>query len=132
MLNDIYFMLEKIENEKIQKELEEELKKVTQWHKKTFPNADKAGQLLKLEEELKEAKQSQTEKEAYKELADVFIVLAGLDRFKSFIGGTLYGLLCDEINSQEKKALLKAIREKMKINRARKWDKLKDGRFKHK
>lgn len=27
---------------------------------------------------------------------------------------------------------LEAIRAKMEVNRARKWDKLKDGRFKHK
>lgn len=135
MLNDIYFILEKIENEKIQSEIEKELKSVTKWHKKTFADATIGGQLLKLEEEYKElveAINKDDEKATYKELADVLIVCAGLVRLDSVLGNILIAHTLDKMSNDELRETLKGIRKKMKINRARKWEKLKDGRFKHK
>lgn len=131
MLSKFIKMLKIIKEERVDNAFREEIKKIKKWHIKTFPDADKTGQLLKLDEELKECKES-LNKETFKELADVFIVLAGLERYHSYIGGTLFSLLFDKLDLAAKIVLLNEMREKMKINRARKWDKLKDGRFKHK
>lgn len=133
MLNNIFIT---IAEEAVADEIRKELEGVKKWHVKTFKDADLSGQLLKLEEEMKEVKEAREKrkgiKEIYKETADVLIVIAGLKRFNSMIGGTLLNFLLDKMSLNELVEILEALRQKMKINRARKWDKLKDGRFKHK
>lgn len=124
-----------IEGKAIIKEIKKELAKVIIWHKKTFKDATIGGQLLKLEEEYKElaeAVKNENAEETFKEIADVLIVSAGLVRFDSFVGKINIETTLDTMDIKELYNTLEALREKMKINRARKWDKLKDGRFKHK
>lgn len=112
--------------------INEELKKVKKWNEKTFPDATMAGQLMKLEEELKELKEAgMDKKEFYKELADVFIVLGGLSRWDSLIGNIITHLYLDNASSNIRRKILKAIRRKMDINRKRTWTKSGDGKFQH-
>ena len=124
-----------IEGKAIIEEIKKELAKVMIWHKKTFKDATVGGQLLKLEEEykeLEEAVENENDDEIFKEIADVLIVCAGLVRLGSIIGKVNIEATLDKMDIKELYNTLEALREKMKINRARKWDKLKDGRFKHK
>lgn len=124
-----------VEREVVTEEIKRELAGVAKWHKKTFKDATMGGQLLKLEEEYKElveAIDKGNNKEIYQEMADVLIVSAGLIRLNSLIGSFHIEINLEKMDIKELINTLKAIREKMKINRARKWDKLKDGRFKHK
>ena len=124
-----------IEGKAIIEEIKKELAKVIIWHKKTFKDATVGGQLLKLEEEykeLEEAVENENDDEIFKEIADVLIVCAGLVRLGSIIGKVNIEATLDKMDIKELYNTLEALREKMKINRARKWDKLKDGRFKHK
>lgn len=106
------------------------------WHAETFPGTTFSGQLLKLEEELEESYQAKTREEALKELADVFIVCAGLTRWNSHIAQIIliefilknqFGFSGEEI--------IQAIKAKMEINHKRTeagvWKQLPDGRVKH-
>lgn len=108
-----------------------ELLKVKKWHKKTFPDATLNGQLAKLEEEMNEFVKAKTREEETKELADIMIVCAGLDRWNSKVGNYVVSshlenmpitIICD---------LILAINEKMKKNQKRVWKKTSDGRFHH-
>ena len=124
-----------IEGKAIIEEIKKELAKVIIWHKKTFKDATVGGQLLKLEEEykeLEEAVENENDDETFKEIADVLIVCAGLVRLGSIIGKVNIEATLDKMDIKELYNTLEAIRAKMEVNRARKWDKLKDGRFKHK
>lgn len=106
------------------------------WHAETFPGTNFSGQLLKLEEELEEFNQAETREESLKELADVFIVCAGLSRWNSHIAQIIliecilknqFGFSGEEI--------IQAIKDKMEINHKRTeagvWKQLPDGRVKH-
>lgn len=106
------------------------------WHAETFPGTTFSGQLLKLEEELEEFRQATTRAESLKELADVFIVCAGLTRWNSHIAQIIliefilknqFGFSGEEI--------IQAIKAKMEINYKRTeagvWKQLPDGRVKH-
>lgn len=69
---------------------------ITEWHLNCFPDATLDGQLLKLEEELREWKEAVTVEDSGKELADVFIVCCGLSRWHSITGRIIsLGLLND-------------------------------------
>lgn len=114
---------------------ENEMKEIEDWNRATFKNATKAGQLMKLEEEMwevAEASEGDT-KHFIEEQADVWIVLAGLRRFNSIIGHALeIYLKKNTLSKPEKKiAMLGAILRKMDINKARKWDKPVNGLYKH-
>lgn len=101
----------------------------------TFKNATKAGQLMKLEEEMLEAAEASEgdTKHFLEEQTDVWIVLAGLRRFNSVIGHALeISLKKNTLSKPETKiATLGAILRKMAINKARKWDKPVNGLYKH-
>ena len=111
-------------------------KEIAGWHTNTFPETTFSGQLLKLEEELEEFRQTTTRAESLKELADVFIVCAGLTRWNSHIAQIIliefilknqFGFSGEEI--------IQAIKAKMEINKERTkagvWKQLPDGRVKH-
>lgn len=106
---------------------------IVKWSKKVFPDLTLEKQLVKLEEELTEwidCIVSDNLKETVKEMADVYIVSRILkNRFNSHIGGYFCGLL--ESKQYMLDDLEQAIKDKMKINKARKWDKV-DGVYKHK
>lgn len=114
---------------------ENEMKKIEDWNRRTFKNATKAGQLMKLEEEMLEAAEAieGDTKHFLEEQADVWIVLAGLRRFNSVIGHALeISLKKNTLSKPEIKiALLGLILRKMDINKARKWDKPVNGLYKH-
>lgn len=134
-VDELVILAIKIERDAIITEIKKELAEVMLWHKKTFKDVTVGGQLLKLEEEYKElaeAVENENGDETFKELADVFIVCAGLVRLGSIIGKVNIEAILDKMDIEELYNTLEAIRAKMEINRARKWDKLKDGRFKHK
>ena len=108
-------------------ELEQE---ITEWHKKTFPDVTMQELLLKLEEELAELfdainVKAEITEQAMEEQADVYIVsVALMERFNSRIGLHFYSM--DYTN----KELMKAVRNKMEINKQRTWHKV-DGQYRH-
>ena len=111
-------------------------KKIADWHTVTFKDADKAGQLLKLDEEFDEwrAETSDPEKQIT-ELADCFIVASALwFRFEATIGMfTCKAIVkhCADADGE----LYDAIIAKMEVNKERTrkglWKKLPDGREHH-
>lgn len=114
---------------------EKQMNEIMKWNEETFPDATLAGQLAKLEEEFDEYYKATTPEEEMKELADVFIVLAGLRRWDSIIGtrsekDTLYRMplkLIEELHQR--------IQGKMEINKERTrkgvWKKQPDGSYHH-
>lgn len=114
---------------------ENEMKEIEDWNRVTFKNATKAGQLMKLEEELLEAAEASEDdlKHFAEEQADVWIVLAGLRRFNSAIGHALeISLKKNSLSMPETKIImLGAILRKMDINKSRKWGKPVNGLYKH-
>ena len=111
-------------------------KKIADWHTVTFKDADKAGQLLKLDEEFDEwrAETADPEKQIT-ELADCFIVASALwFRFEAAIGMfTCKAIVkhCADADGE----LYDAIVAKMEVNKERTrkglWKKLPDGRSHH-
>jgi len=118
--------------------MKESIQSIAQWHAETFPDETQLGQLLKFKDEKKEWKATLEpatpfgQKGDIMELADMFIVAAGLTRFHSveamFAFYSVNDELCNTIHST--KELEEAIDAKMQINRARHWNKL-DGRYQH-
>lgn len=93
---------------------------IAQWHLSTFPETQLADQLLKLDEECREA--IETDFNDILELADVFIVSATLwKRFNAPIGMAFIQLMTGRENFH---LLIKAVEDKMKINRNRVWKKV--------
>lgn len=127
----LFEKIEKMQKFELSIKFDEEMEKIKKWNEKTFPDATMAGQLMKLEEELREFTETKTQKEQTKELADVFIVLGGLKRWDCLIGNFIRNKLFDDAPVCALKRILKAIRRKMDINRKRTWKKSGDGRFQH-
>ena len=107
-------------------------KKIADWHAVTFKDADKAGQLLKLDEEFDEwrAETADPEKQIT-ELADCFIAAAALwFRFEAAIGMfTCKAIVkhCADAGGE----LYDAIQKKMTINFNRSWKKQANGSYHH-
>ena len=110
--------------------LDKEVDRARVWFKKTFKDIKMSGQLLKLEEELREIRRAPKTKEK-KELADVLIVIGGLRNFNSVLGATLFNLIVDRMTFDEVAEIIELVNDKMIINRSRKWYKTKDGRYRH-
>lgn len=103
---------------------------IKEWNATQFPEADLPGQLVKLEEELHEFHNAQGE-ERLKELPDVFIVCAGLGRWKSLIGYHILSMVVNGAHHTEVNRLLDAVGAKMAKNRARVWLKDGEGKYHH-
>lgn len=97
------------------------------WHEETFPDATLEGQLIKLEEELKELDEATEGDEVMKEASDVLIVCAGLRRWNSMVGKTFEELFLIE----ENEVLQTFINAKMEKNKARIWAKTAEGTYHH-
>lgn len=111
-----------------------QMSEIKDWNKKTFRNATLEGQLMKLEEEYQEMIKAMGTSDYWKEKADVMIVLAGLQRFNSFIGHYMTISILDEMEQnrpEELKVLAEAMRTKMIKNRARKWHMCGNGLYHH-
>ena len=106
------------------------IKSITEWHKRTFPETTLESQLLKLDEELKEVVEAQRARNfehSYNELVDVYIVACSLkERFNSTMGSYFVGLI-DENPSPNMQA---RIDKKMDENLKRKWE-FKNGVYRH-
>lgn len=109
---------------------------IARWNKETFPDATVDGQILKLSEEFEEMRDAIEAGEFLtSEKADCFIVAAALkERFNNALGRFVLDYLIEEM-TEEGEAIaaeyFEAIEKKMEINRARVWNKMPDGRFKH-
>lgn len=116
--------------EAIRHRLERTLEEIAAWSAETFPTASQAGQLMKLEEELREYSEAeQADKD--KELADVVIVCAGLRRWSSFIGQHMLAMVLAGANASQVNLLLDLIDDKMAKNRARVWKQDGEGKYHH-
>ena len=113
--------------------MKETIDSIILWHEQTFPDATMNGQIEKWFDEEKEFKQTRqgTDEEIY-ELADLVIVSAGIMRFNyglgfDFLSKTLqYMIDADYIGT----VLWEVVKEKMQINRNRKWAIVK-GNYQH-
>ena len=107
-------------------------KKIADWHTVTFKDADKAGQLLKLDEEFDEwrAETADPEKQIT-ELADCFIVASALwFRFEAAIGMFTCKAIVKHCADADRE-LYDAIQKKMTINFNRSWKKQANGSYHH-
>jgi hypothetical protein len=100
---------------------EEQFNEITEWQKKTFPNATKFSKLAHLDQELRELvmalhSENETEQGKQYEFADCFLLLFG--------AACAHGMTYDDICC--------AIAGKMEINEKRTWGKPdKDGVVNH-
>lgn len=113
-------------------DLNEVLEVIKIWNKATFPEATLAGQLAKLEEEIKEFTDAKDNEAHAQELADIFIVLGGLRRFESLIGNMQEKFLTKEMPVAVLAKLIVSIIQKMEINMKRTWEKDSEGKYHHK
>ena len=109
---------------------------IARWNKETFKDATVDGQVLKLSEEFDELRDAIEEGNFLtEEKADCFIVASALkERFNNALGRFVLDYLIEEMTDQSEKIAaeyFEAIEKKMEINRARVWNKMPDGRFKH-
>lgn len=115
--------------------LKKKLEEIKEWNEETFPDATPEGQLSKLDEEFGELDEAKTMEEREKELADIFIVLGGLLRWKSRVGAYVANNLLDKMPNEILEKLLKAIDAKMEVNKERTrkgvWKKQPDGSYHH-
>lgn len=102
---------------------------IVEWHKKTFPDASEISQILKLDEEFKEYKES-SPADVPHAFADCLIVAVALTfRYKNPLGKFVFEMLT-MLGMPDEPALV-ALREKMQINRERVWIKMPDGSYIH-
>lgn len=93
-------------------------KSIAEWSGQVFPTLDKDAQLEKLVEETREYMKAKSDEERIKELADIYIVASILkERFDCKLGWDMF----QGIFTLKMTGVYKAVDEKMKINRARKW-----------
>lgn len=115
--------------------LKKKLEEIKEWNAETFPDATPEGQLAKLDEEFGELDEAKTMEEREKELADIFIVLGGLLRWKSRVGDYIANNLLDKMPNEILEKILKAIDAKMEVNKERTrkglWKKQPDGSYHH-
>lgn len=100
---------------------------IKEWHEKTFPDATLSGQLIKLEEELKEYDEAETFADELNEAVDVYIVCCGLDRWDSEISKVVKSRLILLINED----FINALKAKHEKNLKRVWVKTQEGTFHH-
>lgn len=125
---------EKLEEQRtiLMLDLHEILDVIKTWNKATFPEATLAGQLAKLEEEIKEFTEADNDEARAQELADIFIVLGGLRRFESLIGNMQEKFFTKEMPVAVLAKLIISIIQKMEVNMKRTWEKDSDGKYRHK
>lgn len=108
--------------------MKENIASIIQWHTETFPDATLEGQLKKFEDEEKEYEEADEKdvlaKSTLMELADLVIVACGIARFDLLEG--LYAFesalhWIDKCSCFDIIDVSNAVKEKMQINRKRKW-----------
>lgn len=125
-----------VEEKQVEPEILWDQKRITEWHKATFPNATLASQLVKFNEEINELDISEDKRE--KELADVVIVAIVLfNRFNCKIGflainsfiNQLLGSIMNPVEAQQ--YINRLVNEKMEINSKRTWEETASGEYRH-
>lgn len=115
--------------------LKKKFEEIKEWNAEAFPDATPEGQLAKLDEEFGELDEAKTMEEKEKELADIFIVLGGLLRWRSRLANYVLNNLLDKMPNEILEKLLKAIDAKMEVNKERTrkglWKKQPDGSYHH-
>lgn len=121
--------LKKIKQITGEKEMTETIHSIAQWHIDTFPDATALGQEEKFYDEYREYRKNLD----LSELADMFIVAAGMTRFDGVPVMTFFKIILSEagLGGYTQRILAKAVDEKMAINRARKWN-FANGKYQHK
>lgn len=108
---------------------------LTKEHEEIFKDVTLEAQLDKFVDEQKEFKQAKNCLEEAREMADMFIVAAGIARFAPvFVKEVMLPMLVDKIKKSEaynKEMIAELALEKSLINKNRKWDK-KGGKYQHK
>lgn len=99
-------------------------------HKQLFPLADLAGQVMKLEEELLEFQQAETNEEKIKELADCVICCIGIFRFAPLVSKSYIAHIFSRIRPDTVQQVVEAVNTKWQINLNRTWE-YKDGKYHH-
>lgn len=101
---------------------------IGKWNRETFPDTNAKEQRIKAVREAREYYEANTYDERIKELADFYIVNAGLAGRFTDEGGQL---VCDLIRETPMWfEVNQAVQEKMEINSQRKWHK-EDGEWRH-
>lgn len=105
---------------------------IAKWHKETFDTTHEA-QLLKLAEEVKEVHNSPNRDEWFKEMADVFFVLAALiHRYNDITADAIFHTLWAVSNQDNQKRFYDELTKKFEKNKKRIWVKQPDGTYHHK
>ena len=111
--------------------MKETIKSIIEWHEQTFPDATLEGQWEKFRDEELEYEEADSKdvlsKSTLMELADLFIVACGIARFDLLEGMDAFEEVLHWINNCscfEVPDVMEAVKEKMKINRKRKWNKV--------
>lgn len=99
-----------------------DLEKMAKKHEKLFPNATAESQVWKLEEEIKEYGETQTEEEEIKELADIWIVCCGLYRWFPYAVAFIVSSCSILYAGYDMKKIEQEVERKWQINLNRKWE----------
>lgn len=118
--------------------MQENIQTIMEWSAATFPDATVRGQIKKFKEEKEEWRQTKWSKNTVlwngdiSELADMFIVAAGLGRLDPFESMFCMQTVAKELEESifATRDLRAAVNAKMAINRTRRWN-LKNGQYKH-
>ena len=117
--------------------MKETIKSIIEWHEQTFPDATLEGQWEKFRDEELEYEEADNKdvfsKAALMELADLFIVACGIARFDLLEGLDAFEEVLHWTNNCscfEVPDVIEAVKEKMVINRNRKWS-VGKGNYQH-
>lgn len=110
--------------------MQENIQTIMEWSAATFPDATTIGQIKKFKEE--RAEWSASNNEDIAELADMFIVAAGIGRLDPMEAMYQMEIVARELYDSRyaTRDLRAAVAAKMKINRERRW-RSENGQYKH-
>lgn len=105
-------------------------KEIIEWHTATFPLATLESQIMKFREEREEMEEADNYRDYINELCDCYIVALSFSRFGNAGKEIQYYLLnyIDNIRKEhtswfiDKYAIVSFIKDKLEINKQRKWD----------
>lgn len=99
-----------------------EFEKITKEHAELFPKATAESQFVKLEEEITELEEAKTGIQTIKELADIIIVCAGLNRWFPKTARAIAKGFYKYAQYEELDELVEAeIKRKWNVNQLREW-----------
>lgn len=112
--------------------IEKSDKEIVAWSILAFPDLTADKQREKLNEELKEFKECQSDSEALTEAADIYIVCRILaDRFDDEIGKYFTENILNDVLKVRAEEFIEALKKKMEKNKSRVWAKTENGTYHH-